>query len=98
MIVNVGFGNCINSEKLLAVLRTDAAPVKRMIQFYKEKGRLLDATAGRKTKSLLCLENDVFVLSALQPDTLSKRMNVNRMSNDILLDDEMEIEQGDRHA
>ncbi len=83
MIVNVGFGNCINSEKLLAVLWTDAAPVKRMIQMYKEKGRLFDATAGRKTKSVLCLQDDVCVLSALQPDTLAKRFNMDRVSYDI---------------
>ncbi len=83
MIVNVGFGNCVNSEKLLAILWTDAAPVKRMIQLYKEQGRLFDATAGRKTKSALCLEDNVCVLSALQPDTLAKRFNMDQFSPDM---------------
>ena len=92
MIVNVGFGNCVNSEKLLAVLWTDAAPVKRMIQMYREKGRLFDATAGRKTKSALCLEDDFCVLSALQPDTLAKRVNMDRTPGDMQQVEEFEEE------
>lgn len=92
MIVNVGFGNCVNSEKLLAILWTDAAPVKRMIQMYKENGRLFDATAGRKTKSALCLQDGVCVLSALQPDTLAKRFNMERDLSNIQPIEEFEEE------
>lgn len=73
MILNIGFGNSINSEKLIAILWTDAAPVKRLINFAKEENKLLDATAGRRTKSVLCMENGYYILSALQPDTLAKR-------------------------
>lgn len=85
MIVNVGFGNCINSEKLLAILWTDAAPVKRMITIAREENKLLDATAGRRTKAVLCMENGYYVLSALQPDTLAKRAG-----QTILVEDTME--------
>lgn len=74
MLLNVGFGNCINTDKLLAILWTDAAPVKRLISLAKEENKLYDATAGRKTKSVLCMENGYYILSALQPDTLSKRL------------------------
>lgn len=74
MIMNVGFGNSINSDKLVAILWTDAAPVKRLINFAKEENKLLDATAGRRTKAVLCMENGYYILSALQPDTLAKRV------------------------
>lgn len=73
MVMNVGFGNSINSDKLVAILWTDAAPVKRLINYAKEENKLLDATAGRRTKSVLCMENGYYILSALQPDTLAKR-------------------------
>lgn len=73
MFLNIGFGNCVNSDKLIAILGNGAAPVKRIISIAKDDGKLLDATAGRRTKAVLCMENGMVVLSALQPDTLVKR-------------------------
>ena len=67
--VNIGFGNLVNSEKVVAVVCPDAAPVKRLVQKAKEAGRVIDATQGRRTKAVLVTEEDHVILSALQPDT-----------------------------
>ena len=75
MIINIGYGNMINSDKVVAIIRPDAAPIKRMIQTAKDNGTALDATCGRKTKSVIIIENGIIVLSALLPDTISSRIN-----------------------
>ncbi len=76
LLVNIGFGNMVNSSKVLAVVSPIAAPIKRMISHAKETGSLIDATQGRKTKSVLFLEEDRIILSALQPDTIAKRFGL----------------------
>ena len=75
MLINIGFGNAVNSDKLLAVVSPLAAPVKRMVGNAREAGHLIDATQGRKTKSVLVLEGDRILLSALQPETVLRRFN-----------------------
>lgn len=72
-LINVGFGNLVNSDKIIAIVSPDAAPVKRLVQQGKQKERVVDATAGRKTKAVLICESDRIVLSALGPDTIRKR-------------------------
>ena len=72
-LINIGFGNVVNSQKIVAVVNPDAAPVKRMVQSVKGTNSLVDATQGRKTKSVIILETNHIILSALQPDTLSGR-------------------------
>lgn len=74
-IINIGYGNMINSDKIVAVIKPDAAPVKRMIQSAKDNGTAIDATCGRKTKSVIIADNGVLVLSALLPETISSRIN-----------------------
>ena len=69
-LMNIGFGNAVNTDKVVAVVNPDAAPIKRMVQQAKENGRVIDATQGRRTKSVLVTQEDHIVLSALQPDTL----------------------------
>ena len=76
-LVNIGFGNMINSSKLVAVVSPDAAPVKRLVQNAREQQKVIDATQGRKTKAVLIMETDHIVLSALQPDTITKRFSLN---------------------
>ena len=71
--VNIGFGNLINTAKLVAVVDPDAAPIRRLIQHAKEEQRCVDATQGRKTKSVLIMDGDVVVLSALVPETIARR-------------------------
>lgn len=72
-LVNIGFGNMIYSDKVIAVVNPDAAPIKRMIQNARESQRVIDATQGRRTKSVIMMENTQIVLSAMQPDTIARR-------------------------
>lgn len=72
-LLNIGFGNVVNMDKILAVVSPDAAPVKRLVQAAKESGKAVDATQGRKTKAVLIADGDMLVLSALQPETIARR-------------------------
>ena len=72
-LVNIGFGNIVNFNKVIAIVNPDSSPAKRMVQHAKETDHIIDATQGRKTKSLIILENGQVVLSALQPETLAGR-------------------------
>lgn len=72
-VVNIGFGNVVNFDKVVAVINPDSAPAKRLIQRAKEEERIVDATQGRRTKAVLVIENNWVVLSSLQPDTISGR-------------------------
>ncbi len=72
-LIHIGFGNIVNTEKIIAVVSPDSAPVKRMVQRAKEAGMAIDATQGRKTKAVLVMENSQIVLSALLPETIAGR-------------------------
>ncbi|HHX11879.1 MAG TPA: DUF370 domain-containing protein [Clostridiales bacterium] len=74
-LINVGFGNVVNSSKIIGIISPDAAPIKRMVQSAKDTGAAIDATCGRKTKSVIVMENGNLVLSSLLPDTISSRVN-----------------------
>lgn len=80
--MNIGFGNIVNADKIIAMITPDSAPAKRMIQKAKEESRLIDATQGRRTRAVIFTENDRVVLSALLPDTLSGRMKNNENQAD----------------
>ncbi len=73
--INIGYGNVVNSEKIISIVSPEAAPVKRMIQSAKDNGDAIDATCGKKTKSVLVMENHMVVLSSLLPDTIAGRLN-----------------------
>ena len=74
-LINIGFGNVVNSDKIIAVVSPEAAPVKRMVQRAKESNRIIDATQGRRTKAVLITGEEFIILSALQPETISRRFN-----------------------
>ena len=76
-LMNVGFGNLVNTDKIVGIVSSDSAPAKRMISRGKEQETLIDATQGRRTKSVIFTENNKIILSALQPDTLAGRFNGN---------------------
>lgn len=73
MFMNIGFGNFINSRQILSISRFDSAPMKRLVQGAKETGTAIDATQGRKTKSVIMMAGGYVVLSALLPDTIAAR-------------------------
>ena len=71
--INIGFGNVVAAQRILAVLSPDSAPIKRMIQEAKERGMLVDASFGRSTRSVLLMDTDHVILSALGPEQLLGR-------------------------
>ena len=77
-LINIGFGNLVSANRLIAVVSPDSAPIKRMVQEARERGELIDATYGRRTKAVLMMDNDHLVLSALQPETIANRLSGER--------------------
>ena len=74
-LVNIGFGNLINAEKIVSIISNDSAPAKRIIQESRNLGLLVDATQGRKTKSVLIMDSNHVVLSYLNPVSIGERMS-----------------------
>ena len=79
-LINVGFGNAVNSEKIVAVVSPEAAPIKRMVQKAREENPSGDATVGRRTKAVIFTGEGLVILSALQPETISRRFNAHGAS------------------
>lgn len=71
--VNIGFGNLVNSGRIITIVSPDSAPIKRIIQDAKERGFLIDATQGRKTRAVIVTDSDHVILTFLQPETISGR-------------------------
>lgn len=69
-LLNIGFGNAVNADKIVAVVSPEAAPIKRIVQVAKDGGTAIDATCGRKTRSVIVCDSGHVVLSALQPETI----------------------------
>ncbi|MBR5578403.1 MAG: DUF370 domain-containing protein [Lachnospiraceae bacterium] len=80
--IHIGFGNLVNTDKIIAVVSPDSAPIKRLVQNAREKGTAIDATQGRKTKAVLVMEDNQVVLSALLPDTIGNRVQSERIEED----------------
>ncbi|MBQ6051695.1 MAG: DUF370 domain-containing protein [Clostridia bacterium] len=76
-LINIGYGNSIADSRIIAVIAPDSSPVKRIIADAKEKGFLVDATYGRKTKSVIVTDSSHVILSAVSPETISGRVNDN---------------------
>lgn len=72
-LIHIGFGNIVNTGKIIAIVSPDSAPVKRLVQNAREKGMAVDATQGRKTKAVIVMEHNQLVLSALLPETIAAR-------------------------
>ncbi|MBP3318734.1 MAG: DUF370 domain-containing protein [Ruminiclostridium sp.] len=74
-LINIGFGNMVSASRLIAVVSPESAPIKRMVQEARERGNLVDASYGRRTRAVLITDSDHIILSALQPETLAGRWN-----------------------
>lgn len=74
-LLNIGFGNVVNTDKIVSIFTPDSAPAKRLIQKAKEEDRIVDATQGRRTRGIILVDGNKVILSALQPDTLAGRFN-----------------------
>ncbi len=73
-LINIGFGNMVAAGRLVAIVSPESAPIKRIIQDAKERGMLIDATYGRRTRAVLITDSDHVILSAVQPETVANRM------------------------
>lgn len=72
-LINIGFGSMISAQRLLAVVSPDSAPVKRLVQEARDRGMLIDASYGHKTKAVLIMDTDHVILSAVEPETIGER-------------------------
>lgn len=73
-LINIGFGNMISPARLLAIVSPESAPIKRIIQEARERGMLIDATYGRRTRAVIVMDTDHVILSAILPETIAGRM------------------------
>ena len=73
-LINIGFGTMVSAGRLIAIVSPESAPIKRMIQEARDRGVLIDATYGRRTRAVLIMDSDHIVLSALQPETVAGRL------------------------
>ena len=87
MLIHIGFGNIVNTSKIIAIVSPESAPVKRLVQSAREKGMAIDATQARKPKSVLVMENSQVVLSALLPETIAGRVSAGQDGEDTAEDD-----------
>lgn len=90
-LINIGFGNIVSASRVIAIVGPDAAPVKRIIQDARERGLLIDATCGRRTRAVLVTDSQHIILSAVQPETIAHRLE----SREILTETEAEEEEED---
>lgn len=73
-LVNIGFGNMVSANRMVAIVSPESAPIKRMISEAKEKGNLIDATHGRRTRAVIITDSDHIILTYLQSETVANRM------------------------
>ena len=74
-LINIGFGNMVSANRMIAIISPEAAPIKRIIQEAKERGMLIDATHGRRTRAVIITDSDHVILSAIQTETITNRLS-----------------------
>lgn len=74
-LINIGFGNIVSANRLIAIVSPESAPIKRIIQESRQKGNLVDATYGRRTRAVIITDSDHVILSAVQPETVAHRLS-----------------------
>ena len=75
-LINIGFGNMISQNRLIAIVSPESAPIKRIITEARERGNLVDATYGRRTRAVIIMDSGHVILSAIQPETVAGRVSV----------------------
>jgi len=74
-LINIGFGNMVSSGRLVAIVSPESAPIKRIVQDARDRGMLIDATYGRRTRAVIIMDSDHIILSAIQPETVAGRLD-----------------------
>lgn len=80
-LINIGFGNIVSANRVVAIVSPESAPIKRIIADAKERGQLVDATYGRRTRAVIITDSSHVVLSAIQPETVAHRFVTNKDGN-----------------
>lgn len=75
-LVNIGFGNIVAAQRIVAIVSPESAPIKRIVQEARDRGMLIDATYGRRTRAVVVCDSDHVILSAVQPETVAHRLNL----------------------
>lgn len=81
-LINIGFGNMVSANRLIAIVSPESAPIKRIIQEARDKGYLVDATYGRRTRAVIIMDSDHVILSAIQPETVANRLDEDEDENE----------------
>jgi len=81
-LINIGFGNIVAANRIVAIVSPESAPIKRVIQEARDRGMLVDATYGRRTRAVVITDSDHVILSAVQPETVAHRLNSKESSDD----------------
>lgn len=81
-LINIGFGNMVSANRLVAIVSPESAPIKRIIQNARDSGTLIDATYGRRTRAVIITDSDHVILSAVQPETVANRLSDRDVEDD----------------
>jgi len=81
-LINIGFGNIVAAERIIAIVSPESAPIKRIVQEARDKGSLIDATYGRRTRAVVIMDSDHLILSSVQPETVAHRLAGKPTEND----------------
>lgn len=82
-LINIGFGNIVAANRIVAIVSPDSAPIKRIISDSRDKGQLVDATYGRRTRAVVITDSGYIILSAIQPETVAGRLTTGKTETDI---------------
>lgn len=80
-LINIGFGNIVSANRIIAIVSPESAPIKRLIQESRDKGVLIDATYGRRTRAVIITDSEHIILTAVQPETIANRLNTKDENN-----------------
>lgn len=73
--INIGYGNIVSAERIIAIVSPDSAPIRRLIQEARDKGKLIDSTYGRRTRAVIIADSEHIILSSVQPETMANRID-----------------------
>lgn len=88
--INVGFGNMVALDRIVALVSPDSAPIKRLVQDSKDEGRVIDVTCGRRTRAVIITDSELVILSAIQTETIANRMDSEQNDGDASEEEETE--------
>lgn len=77
-VINIGFGNVVSASRIIAVVAPDSSPIKRLREEASERGKLIDATQGRRTRAIIITDSDHVILSSLQVETITQRLSISK--------------------